>query len=279
MSEQSYLNLLERVIDEGEIVPDRTGIGTKSLFGERIEYDLEEGFPLFTTKKVHFKSIVHELLWFIKGDTNISYLNDNGVSIWDEWSDSRGNLGPVYGEQWRSWGAQNGASVDQLSNVIHSIIERPHSRRHIVSSWDASLLPDEDLSPCSNPPLGKMALAPCHLLYQFYVRNGKLDCQMYQRSADLFLGVPFNVASYALLTHMVAQVTELEPGRLIHVMGDCHVYLNHEIQCRQQISRMPRALPYLNLDAIVVSIDDFQEKHIVLSGYNPHPAIKAQVAV
>lgn len=279
MSEQSYLSLLQDVIDNGEVVPDRTGVGTKTVFGEKIEYDLEEGFPLFTTKKVHFKSIIHELLWFIKGDTNIAYLNDNGVSIWDEWADASGDLGPMYGEQWRSWGGQYGPSVDQLAGVIDSIIHRPHSRRHIVSSWDASLLPSEDLPPCSNPPLGRMALAPCHLLYQFYVRGGRLDCQVYQRSADLFLGVPFNVASYALLTHMVAQVTDLEPGRLIHIMGDCHIYLNHEAQCRQQLQRPTRALPTLNLDPSIGDIDSFQYQHIVLSGYNPHPAIKAAVAV
>lgn len=279
MSEQGYLSLLQDVIDNGEVVPDRTGVGTKTVFGEKIEYDLEEGFPLFTTKKVHFKSIIHELLWFIRGDTNITYLNDNGVSIWDEWADASGDLGPMYGAQWRSWGGQYGPSVDQLANVIDSIINRPHSRRHIVSSWDASLLPLEDLPPCSNPPLGRMALAPCHLLYQFYVRGGRLDCQVYQRSADLFLGVPFNVASYALLTHMVAQVTDLEPGRLIHVMGDCHIYLNHEAQCRQQLERPTRALPTLNLDPSIGDIDSFQYQHIVLSGYNPHPAIKAAVAV
>lgn len=280
MSEQNYLNLLNKILVNGEMRADRTGVGTRSLFGEQIVYDLDGGFPLLTTKKVHWDSIVHELLWFIRGDTNIQYLKERGVRIWDEWADESGNLGPVYGEQWRSWGMHTGEPVDQLRDVIESIQASPHSRRHIVTAWNPSFLPEEGLPPFSNPSLGKQALPPCHCLFQFYVRGGsKLDLQLYQRSADIFLGVPFNIASYALLLSLVAHVTGLEPGKFIHTFGDVHLYLNHEKQAKEQLGRAPRELPTLRLNQSISNIDDFEYPDIKVDGYNPHPVIKAKVAV
>lgn len=278
--EIDYLNLLSKILEEGIEKVDRTGVGTLSLFGERIVFDLSEGFPLLTTKKVHMKSIVHELLWFLMGDTNIEYLQENGVSIWDAWADEGGNLGPVYGEQWRSWGPDlYGNTVDQIREVCDSLQNTPHSRRHIVSAWNPSVLPEEGIAPFSNPTLGKQALAPCHCLFQFYIREDKLDCQLYQRSADIFLGVPFNIASYALLTHMVAQVCDLEPGRFIHTFGDVHLYQNHKRQAKKQLDREPRGFPTLKLNQSISDIDDFEYEDIKLEGYDPHPAIKGAVAV
>jgi thymidylate synthase len=263
---QVYLDLLRHVLTTGQGKADRTGTGTLSVFGHQMRFDLQAGFPLVTTKRVHFKSVVHELLWFIRGETNTRYLRENGVTIWDEWADANGELGPVYGKQWRSWPAPDGHSIDQLAEVIAQIKANPDSRRHIVSAWNVADLPD-------------MALAPCHCLFQFHVADGKLSCQLYQRSADLFLGVPFNIASYALLTHMVAQVTDLEPGDFIWTGGDCHLYLNHLDQVREQLSRAPFPLPTLRLNPAVTRIDDFVFDDIELLGYQHHPAIKAPVAV
>ena len=263
---QVYLDLLRHVLTTGQRKADRTGTGTLSVFGHQMRFDLQAGFPLVTTKRVHFKSVVHELLWFIRGDTNTRYLRENGVTIWDEWADANGELGPVYGKQWRSWPAPDGRSIDQLAQVIAQIKANPDSRRHIVSAWNVADLP-------------AMALAPCHCLFQFHVADGKLSCQLYQRSADLFLGVPFNIASYALLTHMVAQVTDLEPGDFIWTGGDCHLYLNHLDQVREQLSRAPFPLPTLRLNPAVTRIDDFVFEDIELLGYQHHPAIKAPVAV
>lgn len=263
---QVYLDLLRHVLTTGQRKADRTGTGTLSVFGHQMRFDLQAGFPLVTTKRVHFKSVVHELLWFIRGETNTRYLRENGVTIWDEWADANGELGPVYGKQWRSWPAPDGHSIDQLAEVIAQIKANPDSRRHIVSAWNVADLPD-------------MALAPCHCLFQFHVADGKLSCQLYQRSADLFLGVPFNIASYALLTHMVAQVTDLEPGDFIWTGGDCHLYLNHLDQVREQLSRAPFPLPTLRLNPAVTRIDDFVFDDIELLGYQHHPAIKAPVAV
>lgn len=257
----SYLELLRKVKYSGAIKTDRTGTGTYSLFGEQIRFNLNEGFPIVTTKKIHFKSVVHELLWFLKGDTNIKYLNDNGVRIWNEWADEDGNLGPIYGKQWRDWNGH-----DQIEDVITQIMTNPDSRRMIVSAWNV-----DDLS--------KMKLAPCHCLVQFYVNNGKLSCQLYQRSADVFLGVPFNIASYALLTHMIAHVTGLDVGEFVHTFGDVHLYMNHVDQAMEQLARAPKNLPKLILDPSVRRIDDFKAEHIVLEGYESHPAIKAPVAV
>lgn len=266
-----YLDLLRRVYEHGAVKGDRTGTGTRSVFGHQMRFDLSEGFPLVTTKKLHLKSILHELLWFIRGDTNTAYLKENGVSIWDEWADEDGDLGPVYGKQWRSWtvGAEDehGARhIDQLAEVIDEIKGEPDSRRLIVSAWNVADLPD-------------MALPPCHLLFQFYVANGKLSCQLYQRSADVFLGVPFNIASYALLTMMVAQVTDLEPGEFIHTLGDAHLYDNHLEQAQTQLLREPKPLPQMRIDPSVATIDDFRYEHFTLEGYDPHPHIKASVAV
>ena len=263
---KQYLDLLREIMDHGVVKSDRTGVGTKSIFGHQMRFDLSEGFPLLTTKKVHLRSIIHELLWFISGDTNIGYLHDNKVSIWDEWADENGDLGPVYGKQWRSWQTPDGRSIDQLSDVIWTIRENPDSRRMIVCAWNPS---DVD----------KMALPPCHCFFQFYVAEGRLSCQLYQRSADTFLGVPFNIASYALLTMMIAQVCDLKPGEFVHTTGDTHIYLNHFDQVREQLSREPRPLPVMKLNPEVRSIFDFKYEDFTLEGYDPCPAIKAPVAV
>jgi thymidylate synthase len=263
---RQYLDLMQRVLEHGVRKDDRTGTGTLSVFGHQMRFDLAQGFPLVTTKKLHLKSIVHELLWFLAGDTNVRYLQEHGVSIWDEWADERGELGPVYGQQWRSWPAADGAAVDQIAEVIGEIRRNPNSRRLIVSAW--------------NPAAVKhMALPPCHCLFQFYVAGGRLSCQLYQRSADVFLGVPFNIASYALLTHMVAQVTGFAPGEFIHTFGDAHLYLNHLEQARLQLGRAPRPLPRLRLNPAVTDIFAFRYEDVVFEGYDPHPAIKAKVAV
>lgn len=263
---RQYLDLLQHVLQNGVKREDRTGTGTLSVFGYQMRFDLSEGFPLVTTKKVHLKSVIHELLWFIKGDTNIAYLKENGVSIWDEWADEDGNLGPVYGEQWRSWPTPSGEVIDQLGKAIELIKNNPDSRRIIVNAWNAG-------------ELHKMALTPCHALFQFYVAEGKLSCQLYQRSADLFLGVPFNIASYALLTMMIAQVCDLEAGDFVHSFGDAHIYLNHLDQVKLQLSREPKELPTLELDPQIRSIDDFRFEHFAIKGYEPHPGIKAPIAV
>jgi thymidylate synthase len=261
-----YLELLQLVLQQGKPKPDRTGTGTLSVFGAQKSFDLEQGFPLLTTKKVHFKSIVYELLWFLRGDTNIQYLKDHGVSIWDEWADAAGNLGRVYGAQWCDWRRPGGGSIHQIDQLIEQIQSDPHSRRLIVCAWNVG-------------ELDQMALAPCHTLFQFYVQDQALSCQLYQRSADLFLGVPFNIASYALLTLMIAQVCRLQPGRFIHTFGDVHLYENHLNQARLQLSRTPRPLPRLTLNPAVKNIHDFQYEDIRLVQYNPHPAIKAPIAV
>ncbi|HZK36687.1 MAG TPA: thymidylate synthase [Aeromicrobium sp.] len=263
---RAYLDLVQQILDKGVEKGDRTGTGTRSIFGHQMRFDLRTGFPLLTTKKVHLKSVVAELLWFIAGDTNTGYLRDNGVKIWDEWADDNGDLGPIYGYQWRSWPTPNGEHVDQLKQVIDALQTDPNSRRHIVSAWNVS-------------DLDKMALAPCHALFQFYVGEGRLSCQLYQRSADVFLGVPFNIASYALLTHMVAQVSGLEVGDFVHTFGDAHLYLNHLDQAGQLLAREPRELPELRLDPSVTSIDDFTIDSVQVIGYDPHPAIKAPIAV
>lgn len=263
---QQYLDLLRRVRDHGTEKTDRTGTGTLSVFGHQMRFDLAEGFPLVTTKKLHTKSIIVELLWFLAGATNTQYLKEYGVSIWDEWADSEGNLGPVYGKQWRSWEAADGSTIDQIANAVSDLKRNPDSRRIIVTAWNPG-----DLS--------KMALAPCHCLFQFYVADGKLSCQLYQRSADIFLGVPFNIASYALLTMMMAQVTGLKPGEFVHTFGDAHLYLNHLEQADLQLSREPRPLPTMTINPNVSSIFDFKYEDFTLSGYDPHPHIKAPVAV
>ena len=265
--EEQYLNLLTDILENGEDRGDRTGTGTKSVFGRQLRFDLTQGFPLLTTKKVHLKSVIHELIWFLNGDTNIKYLNDNGVRIWDEWVDENGNLGPVYGKQWRSWPTSAGGTIDQLGEVISSIRNNPESRRHIVSAWNVG-------------ELDRMALPPCHLLFQFYVGSDKtLSCQLYQRSADVFLGVPFNIASYALLTHMVAKVTGLVPKDFVHTFGDVHIYSNHMEQVNTQLSRTPRAFPTLDIDIETDNIHDIKYENINIVGYNPHPVIKGKVAV
>lgn len=263
---KQYLDLLQHVLDNGTKKGDRTGTGTISTFGYQTRYNLSEGFPMVTTKKLHYKSIVHELLWFLKGDTNIKYLKENGVRIWDEWADENGDLGPVYGYQWRSWPAPNGGSIDQITNVINSIKNNPDSRRHMVSAWNPALVDD-------------MALPPCHTMFQFYVADGKLSCQLYQRSADSFLGVPFNIASYALLTMMMAQVTGLEPGDFVHTFGDLHIYDNHMDQVKLQLSRSPKKLPTLKINPEVKSLFDFKFEDFELIGYESHPHIKGIVAV
>ena len=264
--EYQYLNLLEHILENGERKGDRTGTGTISTFGYQMRFDLAKGFPLLTTKKVHFKSVVHELLWFVKGDTNVKYLRDNGVRIWNEWADADGNLGPVYGHQWRSWEAADGRVVDQFADVIEQIRSNPDSRRLIVSAWNVG-------------DLDKMALPPCHLLFQFYVSNGKLSCQLYQRSADVFLGVPFNIASYALLTLMIASVLGLEPGEFVHTIGDAHIYDNHMEQVKTQLSREPKGFPKIRVNKGVKSIFDFTFEDFELEGYDPHPRILGKVSV
>jgi len=263
---RQYLDLLREVLEQGTPKSDRTGTGTRSVFGRQLRFDLAEGFPLVTTKKLHLRSIVHELLWFLRGDTNVRYLQDNGVGIWDEWADPAGELGPVYGKQWRRWAAPDGREIDQMRWVVDEIVRNPDSRRLIVSAWNVADLPD-------------MALMPCHALFQFYVADGRLSCQLYQRSADLFLGVPFNIASYALLTHMVAQVTGLEPGEFVHTFGDAHVYSNHVAQAREQLSRDPLPLPRLELDRSVTDLFAFRAEHVRIVDYRAHPAIRAAVAV
>jgi thymidylate synthase len=261
-----YLELLQHIIDHGERKSDRTNTGTLSVFGHQMRFDLAAGFPLVTTKKVHFHSVVHELHWFLAGDTNIRYLSEHGVKIWDEWADPAGDLGPIYGAQWRSWRAAGGRRIDQIQQVLTSLKENPDSRRHVVSTWNVGDLPE-------------MRLQPCHVLFQFYVAGGRLSCHLYQRSADVFLGVPFNIASYALLTMMVAQVCDLAPGHFIHSFGDVHLYLNHVAQARTQLTRQPRPLPTLQLNPAVRSLFDFRFEDVTLVGYDPHPAIKAPVAV
>lgn len=263
---KAYLDLMRHILEHGARKTDRTGTGTLSSFGHQLRFDLSQGFPLVTTKRVHVKSVIHELLWFLKGDTNVAYLRENGVTIWDEWADQKGDLGPVYGHQWRSWPAPDGRTIDQMSEVLKQLRETPDSRRMIVSAWNVSDIP-------------RMALAPCHAFFQFYVADGKLSCQLYQRSADLFLGVPFNIASYALLTLMVAQVTGLKPGDFVHTFGDVHLYLNHLDQAREQLSREPRPLPTMRIDPAVKDLFAFRYEHFTLEGYDPHPAIKAPVAV
>ncbi len=263
---QAYLDLLRHILEHGTDKSDRTGTGTRSVFGHQLRFDLSEGFPLLTTKKLHVKSIIHELLWFLQGSTNIGYLKEHGVKIWDEWADANGDLGPVYGKQWRSWEGADGKTVDQISEVVDQIRRNPDSRRLIVSAWNVAELP-------------KMALMPCHALFQFYVSNGKLSCQLYQRSADVFLGVPFNIASYALLTMMIAQVCDLEPGDFVHTFGDVHLYSNHFEQAQLQLTRDPRPLPLMRIDPSVKDIFAFRYEHFSLEGYDPHPAIKAPVAV
>lgn len=276
---QAYLDLLQHVMDHGVEKGDRTGTGTRSVFGYQMRFDLSKGFPAVTTKKLHFKSIIHELLWFIKGDTNIGYLQDNGVSIWDEWATSEGDLGPVYGRQWRTWPAHNGESIDQLSQVIEQIKNTPDSRRLIVSAWNPAELPDESVSPQANVAEGRMALAACHTFFQFYVADGKLSCQLYQRSADLFLGVPFNIASYALLTLMMAQVCGLEPGDFVHTFGDAHIYSNHFDQVREQLSREPLPLPTMRLNPNINDIFAFTYADFEVENYQHHPHIAAPVAI
>ena len=263
---KAYLDLLRHVLEHGAEKSDRTGTGTRSVFGWQMRFDLNQGFPLVTTKKLHLRAIIHELLWFLQGDTNIAYLKENKVSIWDEWADADGELGPVYGKQWRHWETADGRTVDQIARVVESIRRNPDSRRHLVSAWNPGEVDD-------------MALPPCHALFQFYVAGGRLSCQLYQRSADIFLGVPFNIASYALLTHMVAQVCELEPGDFVWTGGDCHLYSNHLEQAREQLKREPRPLPTLRLNPAVRDLFGFRFEDIALEGYDPHPHIKAPVAV
>ena len=263
---QQYLDLLQHVMDSGVEKKDRTGTGTISVFGYQMRFDLSEGFPVLTTKKLHLRSIIHELLWFLKGETNVEYLQDNGVRIWNEWADENGDLGPIYGYQWRSWPDYNGGHIDQISRVIDSIKNNPDSRRHIVSAWNVG-------------DLDKMALPPCHILFQFYVANGKLSCQLYQRSADIFLGVPFNIASYSLLLMMMAQVTGLKPGTFVHTLGDAHIYLNHREQVKLQLTRQPYRLPQMKINPDVKSIFDFKFEDFELVNYQAHPHIKGEISV
>jgi thymidylate synthase len=263
---KAYLDLMRHVLEHGARKTDRTGTGTLSVFGHQMRFDLSTRFPLVTTKKVHLKSVIHELLWFLQGSTNVDYLRRHGVTIWDEWADAHGELGPVYGAQWRSWPAPDGRHLDQVAEVLQQIRSNPDSRRLIVSAWNVAEIP-------------KMALAPCHAFFQFYVCDGRLSCQLYQRSADIFLGVPFNIASYALLTMMVAQVTGLRPGDFVHTLGDAHLYLNHLDQAREQLSREPRTLPVMRLDPSVTDLFAFRYEHFTLEGYDPHPGIKAPIAV
>lgn len=273
---KQYHDLLNHILDNGFEKEDRTGTGTISVFGYQMRFDLNEGFPLVTTKKVHLKSIIYELLWFLNGDTNIGYLKENGVRIWDEWADENGNLGPVYGHQWRNW---NSEGIDQISEIIHTLKKNPDSRRMMVSAWNPSVMPDTKKSFSENVSNGKAALPPCHALFQFYVANNKLSCQLYQRSADVFLGVPFNIASYALLTQMIAQVCNLELGDFVHTFGDVHIYKNHVEQVKLQLSRSIRPLPQMQLNPSVKNIFDFTYDDFTLIGYDPHPHIKADVAI
>jgi thymidylate synthase len=263
---KQYLDLLDHVLGNGTGKEDRTGTGTINIFGYQMRFNLDDGFPLLTTKKLHLKSIIHELLWFLKGDTNIKYLNDNGVTIWDEWADEKGDLGHIYGYQWRSWPTYDGGYIDQISGLIDSISNNPDSRRHIISAWNVG-------------DLANMALPPCHVLFQFYVNRNTLSCQLYQRSADIFLGVPFNIASYSLLLLMIAQVTELKPGEFIHTLGDAHIYSNHIEQVRLQLSREPRKLPTMKINTHIKSIFDFKYEDFTLEDYNPHPHIKGDISV
>lgn len=263
---KQYLNLLERVMEEGVDKADRTGTGTRSVFGHQMRFNLADGFPVLTTKKLHLRSIIHELLWFLKGDTNVKYLQDNKVRIWNEWADENGDLGPIYGYQWRSWPSADGKHIDQISQIIDSIQNNPDSRRHIVNAWNVG-------------EISNMALPPCHILFQFYVANGKLSCQLYQRSADIFLGVPFNIASYALLTMMVAQVTGLELGDFVHTLGDAHIYSNHMEQVNLQLTRETRSLPKMKVNPDIKNIFDFKIEDFELTDYNPHPSIKGDIAV
>ena len=276
---KQYLDLMRHVRDHGVFKGDRTGTGTTSVFGYQMRFDLSEGFPLVTTKKCHLRSIIHELLWFLKGETNTRYLRDNGVSIWDEWATAEGDLGPVYGHQWRSWPTPDGRTIDQISEVVTQLKTNPNSRRIIVSAWNVADLPDETISPQANVANHKMALAPCHAFFQFYVANGKLSCQLYQRSADIFLGVPFNIASYALLTMMLAQVCDLQPGDFIHTLGDAHLYSNHMEQVAQQLARDPFPLPTMKLNPTIKDIFAFTFDDFELVNYQCHPHIKAPVAV
>lgn len=263
---KQYLNLLNRIMSEGVVKGDRTGTGTKSVFGHQMRFDLSEGFPLLTTKKLHLRSIIHELLWFLAGDTNVKYLHDNKVTIWDEWADENGDLGHIYGYQWRSWPTPDGGHIDQITQLVEQIRNNPNSRRLVVSAWNVA-------------DIDNMALPPCHALFQFYVADGKLSCQLYQRSADVFLGVPFNIASYALLTMMIAQVTGLQPGEFVHTLGDTHIYLNHMEQVATQLERTPRALPRMKLNPEVKSLFDFRYEDFTLEDYDPYPTIKAPIAV
>lgn len=273
---KQYLDLLDHVVEKGVQKGDRTGTGTISVFGYQMRFDLQEGFPLLTTKKLHLKSIIHELLWFLKGETNIKYLQENGVKIWDAWADEKGDLGPIYGYQWRNW---NGEGIDQINEVIDTIKNNPNSRRMLVSAWNPSVLPDTSISFAENVENGKAALPPCHAFFQFYVANGKLSCQLYQRSCDIFLGVPFNIASYALLTMMIAQVTGLQLGEFVHTLGDAHIYNNHIEQVQLQLSREPRSLPKMLINPDVQNIFDFKYEDFTLTDYNPHPHISGKISV
>ncbi|MFC5047169.1 thymidylate synthase [Aquimarina hainanensis] len=273
---KQYLDLVRHVMENGNEKGDRTGTGTKSVFGYQMRFDLSEGFPMVTTKKIHFKSIVHELLWFLKGDTNVKYLQDNGVRIWNEWADENGDLGPVYGHQWRNW---DGTGVDQIKEVVETLKKNPDSRRMLVSAWNPSVMPDTTVSFSENVANGKAALPPCHAFFQFYVADGKLSCQLYQRSADIFLGVPFNIASYALLTMMIAQVCGYEYGEFVHTLGDAHIYNNHTQQLELQLSRNPKKLPVIKINPEVKDIFGFVFDDFILENYDPHPHIKGKVAV
>lgn len=276
---EQYLDLLKRVREDGDFKGDRTGTGTWSVFGHQMRFDLQQGFPLVTTKKIHLKSVIHELLWFLRGDTNTRYLKDNGVKIWDEWADDKGDLGPVYGYQWRSWPTPDGRHIDQIKEVLEQIVQTPNSRRIIVSAWNPADLPDESISPQDNVGQGRMALAPCHAFFQFYVCEGRLSCQLYQRSADIFLGVPFNIASYALLTMMIAQVCGLSAGDFVHTLGDAHLYSNHLQQADLQLSRDPLPLPLMKLNPAVQELGEFCYEDFTIEGYEFHPHIKAPIAV
>jgi thymidylate synthase len=274
-----YLQLLEHILSTGAIKGDRTGSGTKSVFGYQMRFNLAEGFPLLTTKKIHLKSIIHELLWFLQGDTNLAYLHQHGVKIWDEWADEKGDLGAIYGAQWRSWTTADGQTIDQISQIIHQLKQTPNSRRMIVSAWNVADLPDERISPQENVKQGKMALAACHALFQFYVADSKLSCQLYQRSCDTFLGVPFNIASYALLTQMIAQQCDLQLGDFVWTGGDVHLYLNHLEQAQLQLQREPKVLPRLHINRKPDSIFDYRYEDFELIGYEPHPHIKAAISI